>query len=569
MATVDITESHRVEATSNTIIIKYGSVEIFLPANQTIVLAEENSNFTTIRSGSTLYKLDYTTNTNLSPINNNDYAKKILAKLRTQEVESKTAFGVTLSSKLTPVYQIKGIYDRVNSRSLQSFIVNNGSISNQNSQYLVTCGTNVGDYATLRSVRQINYKPGLGATTRFSGLFDTPVAGYNQIAGFGSFGNGLYFGYNGTSFGILREYGGRPEVRVLTITAAETLATNTSITLNGTTFVVPLTNAGGSTAFTAFEVGKFSYSGWNVSVSGSDVYFTATFAGPKNGVYAYTPAGTSTAAFGVVAGKSGVATTTEWITQNNWNGDKLDGTGPSGVILNPQRGNVFQIKFQWLGYGQIVFLTESPGNGAIIVAHSILYSNSYTTPSMEIPSLRSTFATYSIGGSGSQLTLKTSSFAGFLEGELFIPKILWSRSNTKTIPLNTETNILAIRSKIINNNIYNASEVFLNDLSIAADGNRNVVINIYLDPTQLGNNTTANYPQWTDLNINSIMQTDINTTTRTGGILLASVVIGKTDSRVFELLSDYILEPNQVIVFTATSAATSEVTIAVNWREIL
>ena len=34
-------------------------------------------------------------------------------------------------------------------------------------------------------------------------------------------------------------------------------------------------------------------------------------------------------------------------------------------------------------------------------------------------------------------------------------------------------------------------------------------------------------------------------------------------------LSDYILEPNQVIVFTATSAATSEVTIAVNWREIL
>ena len=41
--------------------------------------------------------------------------------------------------------------------------------------------------------------------------------------------------------------------------------------------------------------------------------------------------------------------------QSSWNGDKLDGTGPSGLTLDLTDGNIFQIRYSWYGYGAIAF----------------------------------------------------------------------------------------------------------------------------------------------------------------------------------------------------------------------
>jgi hypothetical protein len=41
--------------------------------------------------------------------------------------------------------------------------------------------------------------------------------------------------------------------------------------------------------------------------------------------------------------------------QDNWNLDKVDGTGDSGVTLDLSDGNIFQIDFTWYGYGAIEF----------------------------------------------------------------------------------------------------------------------------------------------------------------------------------------------------------------------
>jgi hypothetical protein len=46
--------------------------------------------------------------------------------------------------------------------------------------------------------------------------------------------------------------------------------------------------------------------------------------------------------------------------QNTWNVDRLDGTGPSGAILNLSKGNIFQIVFTWYGYGVIEFRVVIP-----------------------------------------------------------------------------------------------------------------------------------------------------------------------------------------------------------------
>lgn len=41
------------------------------------------------------------------------------------------------------------------------------------------------------------------------------------------------------------------------------------------------------------------------------------------------------------------------ISQANWNVDKLDGTGPSGLTLDPFRSNIFFYDYEWLGVGRI------------------------------------------------------------------------------------------------------------------------------------------------------------------------------------------------------------------------
>ncbi len=44
-----------------------------------------------------------------------------------------------------------------------------------------------------------------------------------------------------------------------------------------------------------------------------------------------------------------------YIPQSNFNVDPLNGTGPSGITLNPQKMNIFRIEYSWLGVSPIKF----------------------------------------------------------------------------------------------------------------------------------------------------------------------------------------------------------------------
>ena len=49
--------------------------------------------------------------------------------------------------------------------------------------------------------------------------------------------------------------------------------------------------------------------------------------------------------------KGGEDQTNTFITSGSFNIDKLDGSGPSGMVLDPQKGNAYQIGYQYLGFG--------------------------------------------------------------------------------------------------------------------------------------------------------------------------------------------------------------------------
>jgi hypothetical protein len=63
----------------------------------------------------------------------------------------------------------------------------------------------------------------------------------------------------------------------------------------------------------------------------------------------------------------------ERIAQSSWNGDKLNGTGASGITLNPALTQIFWSDIEWLGVGNVRagFII----NGQFIVCHSFQHAN--------------------------------------------------------------------------------------------------------------------------------------------------------------------------------------------------
>jgi hypothetical protein len=61
------------------------------------------------------------------------------------------------------------------------------------------------------------------------------------------------------------------------------------------------------------------------------------------------------------------------VNQADWNGDKLDGTGASGLTLDPSKTQIFWCDFEWLGVGSV--RTGFVINGQYIVCHTFNNAN--------------------------------------------------------------------------------------------------------------------------------------------------------------------------------------------------
>lgn len=71
---------------------------------------------------------------------------------------------------------------------------------------------------------------------------------------------------------------------------------------------------------------------------------------------------------------TGTAGAEERISQANWNMDKLDGTGASGVALDWTKTQHFVVEYQWLGVGTIRYGFET-GQNQVVWCHQIVSVN--------------------------------------------------------------------------------------------------------------------------------------------------------------------------------------------------
>lgn len=73
------------------------------------------------------------------------------------------------------------------------------------------------------------------------------------------------------------------------------------------------------------------------------------------------------------------------VAQSNWNLDKFDGTGPSGITLDPTKSQILYIDFEWLGVGRVRMGWVV--DGKIYYCHEFNHANNQAGVYMSTPNL--------------------------------------------------------------------------------------------------------------------------------------------------------------------------------------
>jgi len=124
--------------------------------------------------------------------------------------------------------------------------------------------------------------------------------------------------------------------------------------------------------------------------------------GASNGIYLEV-SGTSAPSFVERSSSTGSLQETR-VTQANWNVDKLDGTGQSGVTLDITKAQIMWTDIEWLGEGtvRVGFVID----GQFLHCHSFRHANLITSTYITTASLPLRYEITNLGTTASSSTLK-------------------------------------------------------------------------------------------------------------------------------------------------------------------
>jgi hypothetical protein len=135
------------------------------------------------------------------------------------------------------------------------------------------------------------------------------------------------------------------------------------------------------------------------------------------------------------------------VTQANWNGDRLDGSGASGITLDPTKAQILFMDFEWLGAGSVRcgFIID----GQYIVCHTFNNANDADKVYMTTAILPVRYEITNVGATASSSTLKQICSAVVSEGGFEeTASELVARQNTLVTGIGTDfVPIVSIRLK--------------------------------------------------------------------------------------------------------------------------
>jgi hypothetical protein len=210
------------------------------------------------------------------------------------------------------------------------------------------------------------------------------------------------------------------------------------------------------------------------------------------------------------------------INQSNWNIDPLNGSGPSGITIDPTNIQILVIDLQWLGGGRVRVGFDITGER--IFAHEFLHANlirnAYTTSG----SLPVRYEVTNTGISVGTQTMKTLCASVMSEGgsePLTEPSFSAANGVTdKAIASGTLTPILSIRSRATiyaDDNMPNRGHIRVLYVSIMNTGGANpIYFQAMMNPALTG-------ASFSNVNIaESMAMFDTSATAATGGSIIVS-----------------------------------------------
>lgn len=476
-----------------------------------------------------------------------------------------SAFGERLTAPLTPEVQVTFAYN-IDPEHVHSHTTGSGTNTQALSHAVLQTGAATNSLAFLESKRLLKYNTGQGGLCRFTSVFTPGVAGSTQLTGLGNQADGFFFGYNGADFGILHRRGGSVGYHTLTVSTKSSHAENITITLDGVAVTDVAVTNGADATVTANEIAAHDFSstngGWDAYAYGDTVVFESHDAAVHGGAFTLSGATSAVGTFATTV--AGAAATDTWITQANWNVDNMLGSGVSGQTLDTTKGNVYQIRYQWLGYGMIRFYIEDAAKGTFQEVHNIVYANANTVVSVVNPTFP-VWASVENTTNDTNITLRTPSWMAANEGQIEVIGDNHGATGSKTLADANETPILSITNDRTYQGVENRIPVELSLISAAVEHTKAVTINFY-------RNTTLVAAAWSAVDSDSSpVRSDTTATSRTGGTLLFSMSLGRTGQEVIPLNREdmALLLPGDTLTATANpvSGNNSEVVVSFNWNE--
>ena len=227
--------------------------------------------------------------------------------------------------------------------------------------------------------------------------------------------------------------------------------------------------------------------------------------------------------------------TSRKVDQSSWNGDKLDGTGASGLTLDLTKPQILWMDFEWLGVGNVRcgFII----NGLYIVCHTYQTANVYgTSVYMTTATLPVRYEITNTGTTASSSSLKqicssVVSEAGFEQTS--IDHV--ARRDTEFTNIDTTATFFPIVSIRLISTALNAV-VIPNRVQFLPLTNQNYEVVLLKNPTLTGATFAATVPSDANVqydvaataisSVGTIVQTDYITSTGSGGTANTSVPTG-------------------------------------------
>lgn len=203
------------------------------------------------------------------------------------------------------------------------------------------------------------------------------------------------------------------------------------------------------------------------------------------------------------------------VAQASWNGDKLDGTGPSGYTLDLTKSQILWQDFEWLGVGsvRIGFVI----NGKFIVAHTFHHANSLSVVYMTTAILPIRYEITNTGATDGGRTMRQICSTVISEGG-YEKKVKLQVARMTAANTNVGTTLVPLLSLRLDPNRLNAV-VIPDGYRVLPTASASTTFEI-----QLVKNATLTGPSWAQTTSNNV-EFDTTATAITGGTIVDSAYV--------------------------------------------